>query len=238
MEDTPIPYAETISLRLLKVVFDLPLQPWQITVFRGAVIAALPGESPLFHNHTTDGFRYAYPLVQYKTIGGKAAIICLGEGVEAIQHFFAAQQWSLDLAGEQHQVRIAEMVMKPYQLQVWNKTFQYQIRQWIALNQKSYKEYQAFKDELSRKRYLETKLVGNILSFAKGVGWKVGHTINCHFHPSLKSNTVMVKGVRLMTFTGQFTSNVFLPSHLGLGNKVSFGFGVVHQKSVSQHEAE
>jgi len=40
--------------------------PW----LRGAVIHAVPETETLFHNHIGSGFRYSYPLVQYKRIGG------------------------------------------------------------------------------------------------------------------------------------------------------------------------
>lgn len=40
----------------------------EVPLFRGAVIAAVGQESSvLLHNHEGNNYRYAYPLIQYKT---------------------------------------------------------------------------------------------------------------------------------------------------------------------------
>ena len=48
------------------------------------VIANSGSQNLLFHNHEPDErLRYRYPLIQYKRIHRKAAIICVGVGVSA-----------------------------------------------------------------------------------------------------------------------------------------------------------
>jgi hypothetical protein len=65
---------------LLAVEFKNSIQHHEIPKFRGAVVILLSSGNMLFHNHTEDaGLRYSYPLIQYKRIHSKAAIVCINE---------------------------------------------------------------------------------------------------------------------------------------------------------------
>ena len=69
------------KIKTLTIQFDTPLRRSEIPLFRGAIIAAIPSSNILFHNHDGTSLRYSYPLIQYKRIGGRAAITCIGKGV-------------------------------------------------------------------------------------------------------------------------------------------------------------
>ena len=73
-----------IKIPYMVVVFKNTLKSYELTEFRGAVINSIPPEMTLFHNHLDDGYRFSYPLIQYKNVGGKAAIFCVGEGTKEI----------------------------------------------------------------------------------------------------------------------------------------------------------
>ena len=79
-------------LKTLTIKFDTQLVENEIQRFRGAIIKLLPQKEVLFHNHINDGYRYAYPLIQYKRLNNKAALFCIGEGVENIGVFFCLEQ--------------------------------------------------------------------------------------------------------------------------------------------------
>ena len=58
--------------RILILRFKDILHKDEVGLFRGAVLNKIKENSDvLFHNHTEDGFRYAYPLIQYKRINHK-----------------------------------------------------------------------------------------------------------------------------------------------------------------------
>lgn len=60
------------KIKILCVRFRNELRPFEIEMFRGAVLDKLQETaSVLFHNHVGDGFRYSYPLIQYKCLGGR-----------------------------------------------------------------------------------------------------------------------------------------------------------------------
>ena len=76
------------KINLLKATFDLPLHAKQLAQFRGAVAESAGLENDLFHNHKGENeFHYRYPLIQYKLNKGKACMVGIGEGVDALFTF-------------------------------------------------------------------------------------------------------------------------------------------------------
>lgn len=73
------------QINTLVLCMDTPLKSSELARFRGAVNAVISSHNILFHNHNGQYFRYAYPLIQYKCLAGKAAIVAIGEGVVAME---------------------------------------------------------------------------------------------------------------------------------------------------------
>lgn len=218
------------KIRLLKVVFSPQIRAWEIPAFRGAVIAKTGREHILFHNHTeNNGFRYSYPLIQYKRIGKQASVLCIKEGVDEIHRFFEQSNWDVNLNGNKMEMKIEQLDMNQYTMNVWDKTFDYSLMNWIALNSENYKKYMQL-DVLSNKiEFLERILTGNILSFAKGIDWHIEKDTTVKILDIKHSNTLSLKRKKVLGFDLTFRSNVFLPNFIGLGKSVSIGFGTVKQ---------
>ncbi len=90
------------QIKTLVITFKNELKQTEIGCFRGAVIAATENAGVLFHNHLEDEkFRYSYPLIQYKRIRKRAAIVCVGEGTGAIGDFFSSCNFEIGI-GERH----------------------------------------------------------------------------------------------------------------------------------------
>jgi len=215
------------KLKVLRVEFDTEITTDEVPAFRGAVICKVGAENTLFHNHVGDTFRYRYPLIQYKRLSKRPAIVCVGEGVEDIHKFFGQTDWTLRIGSKEVEMKIARLDMNQFNIQVWDKTFAYSLLRWAALDEQSYQDYKEMTDEADRIRFLETKLVGNILSFAKGIGWNVTQRIVCNIREVKETYQQRMKDIRIQCFDILFESNVFLPNHIGLGKHVSIGFGTV-----------
>lgn len=70
-------------MKTTTILFDFQIKEYEAQALRGIILDALRPDVPLvFHNHTPDGLRFSYPLVQYKAIGGKAAVVLIEEGTE------------------------------------------------------------------------------------------------------------------------------------------------------------
>jgi hypothetical protein len=201
----------------------------ELPAFRGAVANKVGWQHILFHNHqdTTGKFRYSYPLIQYKRIGRQPAILCLGDGVEEIHKFFEKKSWDLTISQRRLEMKIARLDLQQFTLRVHERAMLYTVRNWIALDQDSYRDYQRLSGLAERTTLLESKLRGNILSLAKGLGWRIEEQVTTRITELGPVRPVVVKGVKVLGFQASFLSNVFLPNYIGLGKNVSLGYGVV-----------
>lgn len=215
-------------LRLLTITFNNEILPYEVPLFRGAVNAALEEKhSMLFHNHTEEGLRYSYPLIQYKRIGKKAAIVCLEEGTEAIGEFFKSEKLLLPLGNKTIDLVIDKVSAKEIPIEVIDKTYKYKILNWLPFNAKNYKQYQELEGISEKVSFMERMLVGNILSFMKGIGVHVDERILCSIIDCKTNKPIYYKGVKLMSFDVSFKTNTSLPPFIGLGKGASVGYGTI-----------
>ena len=112
-------------------------------------------------------------------------------------------------------------------VQVWNEEFHYNIRKWLPLSSENYRSYRSLEGISEQVQFLQNILVGNILSFCKGLNLTVDKEIKCVITKILDTNSFTHKGVKMMGFDVEFKSNISLPNYLGLGKGVSLGFGTV-----------
>ena len=218
------------KIRFLKIQFETEIEAYEIPAFRGAVVAKAGNEHIIFHNHLNDReFLYGYPVIQYKCIGKNPAIICIDYGVEEIHHLFNNNNMEIVIGQRPVPLVVKNLQMQQYNLQVWEKHFDYRLYNWLALNQENYEKYQTLKDELSQTLFLENILKANIISFAKGVKWDVDKQISLRIDELIKAKIVPYKQQKLLAFDIRFRTNAFLPDFVGLGKGVSLGFGTVSQ---------
>lgn len=217
------------SVQVFLVQFRNEIMFHEIPLFRGAVLDALGNDAEvLYHNHTGDQtFRYSYPLIQYKRIHKKAAIFCIGDGVEAIGQFLAAQKFDLYLGERPVQLSIETVCPKRNLVQTWDTTFRYYLRNWLALNSENYQRYKALDEITARISFLENILIGNLLSFAKGMKIDIQNQIVCKMLTLNEPRLVRVKNVNVMAFDAEFKSNLSLPDYMGIGKHASIGYGTV-----------
>ena len=226
------------KIRILQVVFGDELKSWEIPAFRGAVAQKAGQNSILFHNHFDENkLRYAYPLIQYKTLKGKPMLLCIEEGVDEAHHFFTKKDWGIDISGRHLDMKIEKMLMDQITLQVWDHSFKYRIKDWIALNQENHSAFKLIDSDSERRTFLEGKLTGNIISMAKGLDWHISKPITMKITGDVLPKIVKVKGMNTLAFNLEFSTNVFLPQYIGLGKNVTFGYGIVSKIVNKKEEA-
>lgn len=214
--------------KILTIRFENEIRREEIACFRGAIINAMENADVLFHNHTDDdSLRYAYPLIQYKRINQKAAIVCLGEGTEAIGEFFAEGNFDVSIGERDMTLKVDSVDAKQFLIQLWDDYFTYQIRKWLPLNKENYERYVNMEGLAEKYAFLEQLLTGNILSFAKGIGIHFENKVECKLIEVSEPMAVYHKGVKFMGFDAKFKTNVSLPDYIGLGKGVSLGKGML-----------
>jgi hypothetical protein len=219
------------KLRIVEIIFDTEIKYEQISAFRGAIASKAGKENILFHNHIDDGYRYSYPLIQYKKIGKNASIICIEEGVDEVYHFFDKPKWNIFLNDQEIDLKVKSLKLDSYNINVWDKFFTYKVSNWMGLNEENHKKFKSLDSLAEKLQLLENLLVANILSFGKGVDWFVekDKKIEVKISSVLSEKLVKYKKTDRLLFDLQIKTNVFLPPHIGLGKATSQGFGVVYK---------
>jgi len=215
------------QVRVLTIMFEPEIRGREIPAFRGAIIAKVGKDCVLFHNHQDAGYRYKYPLIQYKRINHHASIVCIQEGIDEIYRLFNQPDWKIRIGKQEKELKIIKLKIEKYNLQVWEKLFTFKIFNWLALNEKNYQQFRNLETDAQRLEMLEKILTGNILSFAKGIGWFLTDKLTVKIQKIERQKLTIFKGNKLTAFDLIFSTNVYLPPYIGLGKAVSHGYGKI-----------
>lgn len=211
--------------------FANELSASDIPKFRGAVIASLKQKNILYHNHDVNGLAYRYPRVQYKRINKKAAIVCVKEGVNAIQELFSSGNFTYRIGKREMEMKIESVNTYENDIDFCDVPQSYHLHNWIPLNTENYKEYQAIERFADKIIFLEKKLKANHLAFFSSIGYHVDQEIKLSIANVTPPILVSYKGVKFMAFDIDFKVNLNLPSYIGIGKSASVGFGTLMNTS-------
>lgn len=219
------------STYIVVLKFEETLSDTEIRCFRGAVVDLVGKEKVAYHNHLEgERLAYSYPLVQYKRIDGKMAVVGIGSAAESVRLLAYQFPRSLKIGRKKMTFHAQSCTMESYCPVMEVKPKLYSIKDYIALtddNLKKYNSMLALTDKLS---FLEDILVGNILSFLKGIGYHADERIFCAITAFAEPRVKYYKEVHFNVFDLSFVSNIELPSGIGLGKSGSVGFGVVKKE--------
>lgn len=227
---TIIMYLKTL---LIKFKNDLPSP--DIPLFRGAIIRAMGASlesGNLFHNHVYDGFNYIYPLIQYKRVQCKAAILCIAEGCDEVLPLLSDDSLYLKLY-DRNGIKKSELfivdkiIPQMTKIQVVCDSYDYFLNRWLPLNNENYEKYSHLDGLVDRMMMLENLLVSNILTSCRGMGVEVDNPIKCQILQINESQNVRYKDLSWKSFSCKFRSNIVLPSYIGIGKGSSVGFGII-----------
>lgn len=225
-------------IHYLHLTLDDQLTAHELSGLRGALATKVGWQHDLFHNHRPGDqqYHYRYSLIQYKSLHRRPTLLCLGDGVAQVQHLFLHPERNVQVNGRTLSLKINRMQTRQHNLQVWNTYFFFRIKNWLALNQKNYERYHQSESELERKQLLEELLEQHIETFCLGVGYQPQQAIEVKILDLPRVTTTTVKSARVLSFTADFCCNVSLPYFIGLGKRVSLGYGTIFplRKSTTQ----
>lgn len=218
----------TNHIKTFRLNFSTPISFNEIPYLRGAIIKITKNQEILFHNHDKDNtFRYDYPLIQYKRINGNAAIIFIERGTDKIIDFINNNKGYADIGNRKTKLEIEKVDANDTLVQIWESEFTYSIRKYLPLNKINYEKYIKTDGIIEKYKILENVLIGNILSFAKGMGIYFNNKIKITILQVDEPKVYRFKNIKMMGFDIRFKSNVSLPDYIGLGKGVSIGFGMI-----------
>lgn len=218
------------NMKTLTIQFDTPMALREVPLFRGAVLASMCKADVLFHNHGKDGLRYSYPLVQYKSIDGHAAIFSIGEGTKVIGNFFSASQHDMYIGHEWRELHITDVSSDDSSFSFGETEERYTIRSWAPLNDANYAIWKKADGMAARLDLLQRILCGNILSMLKGIDIFVSSRVTAVIDDIRNVREMSYKLVPLLVMDTDFHTNIRLPANIGLGRHVSVGYGIVNRK--------
>ncbi len=240
-------------IEVLKIRFDLPLKPNQIYQFRGAVADAAGWENNLFHNHGyqppssqdqpgaakeqlgtapmvekkwTKAVFYRYPLIQYRSEGGQAAIWAMGEGINALRQWMNNGLSNFWIGGRKKALKITDFKGADFYLAHSETLHAYRLMDWLALNQANYQRWQTLERYSLRITLLEEILAGQLLSFATAAEWQVPKHFEVQLLNVRSCRSVKVHGTEKIAFNLLYKTNLLLPPNMAVGRSTAFGFGV------------
>lgn len=219
-------------IRVMTVMLGCKIKFEEVPYLRGAFIASVGRNSDIvFHNHLgSEGYRYSYPLIQYKCIDGQAAVVCVQEGIEAMGEFFINPPQRLHLGKRVVSLENCKLIPSFNEIQFTNEFLYYKINRWLPLNAENYRIYHEMDTLVERIRFLEKILKGNILSMCKGLGIFLNEELELDLVDLGNPVSVFYKGVKMLGFEVTFKANIALPNFIGLGKNASIGFGILSRK--------
>ncbi len=130
-------------IRTLTVYFDTAISQQEIPLFRRAVLKSMGGKADvLYHNHTgARTFRYAYPLVQYKRIHGKAAIVYIGKATEMVSDFFISSNFVYKTHLAEKKLMVESVVTEDLPIGINGGINAYRLLNWLPFNSNNYNHY-------------------------------------------------------------------------------------------------
>lgn len=180
----------------------------------------------LFHNHHETGETiYRYSRIQYRFINNRPTILAFNEGVEIIKQYYdkfnTIKIGSYEYPIMEKQIIFEEQELKTVDDYVYYKFF----TPWFALNQENYEKYKYLTTLKEKDKLLESILTTNMLRMCKELGYQVDKTLELQIF--FKQNSSSIKDIKMITFTGDFKTNILMPDYIGLGKAISRGFGTI-----------
>ena len=219
------------EIQIVTISFpEIRLQARDAHKLRGYFGSFFKETSPLLHHHLDGGgFRYAYPLVQYKVIDGVPTLLGLGEGAALMVQLFLEVK-ELNINGLVYPVHAKHIHSERIVIGMSDQLHTYSIEtMWIALNQENHTRFLR-NDKAEKQDQLESIAVRNILSFFSGVDSRLSQEQRIMVKlVGLQLCETNYKNTRIIGFKGNLVTNAILPNFIGIGKSVSRGFGMLRK---------
>ena len=189
-------------------------------------------EQAMFHNHrNNNGYHYRYPLIQYRSNKGKAAILVLGDAIPVVQKVLADMQPPFVMKGKQQELDWLSMDKKNHTLEMveGSKPRTYRLWNWVALNNDRMTEWENLRGMSRRLDILEQALAGHLIAFAIGMDWRIEKRFEVDILELKDWRKIRYHKVHLNGFDVVFRVPLNLPSGIGLGKATSHGFGILRR---------
>ena len=226
------------TTKIVRVYLEGGLGPGGLQCLRGAVNKMLCDrcggyeKNVLFHNHEAAGLRYGYPLVQFRRAASGVVIVGIGDAADAVSSLAEKHELSLTIVNRETVLTVERCETAFYEPIVADEPKLYSLTDYIALTDRNLKDYNCLLALSDKIILLEKILVGNILSFFKGIGHHTDDQLVAVLTAIDGEGETVYKSIKWKTFNLHFVSNVVLPDGIGLGKSVAVGYGTLKREKL------
>lgn len=220
----------TLQIPTLQLNFQLPLRPNQIGQWRGAVCQSAGLDKDAFHNHQAgekQQYHYRYPLIQYRTHRGQAAVFGIGEGSQLLRQWILAAPPAVQIGQKLLPLTLNKIVDDLQPVAMTGDWQTYYVHQYLPFNADNYQLWKSKPNLIVGIELLQKMLVGHLLNFATGIQWEIPeHLEVAIMEPPMTKKVKHYRTARI-AFDLCFKTNMQLPTGIGIGKGSSHGFGVI-----------
>jgi len=235
-------------MRILTLSLNIPLHPGDIPAFRGAIIELVGQEHEIFHNHdnanSDEGyFHYGYPLIQYTVRRGRATLVGVGDGADALQQVLVPKLLGeFQFAERTHHLNGWHMKEFRPDWRILDEPQQFGLYGWLALNQDNFKDWKANALPEARKTILDRALTGHLRVLAKAAKIEALDQVIGHVERIDNQKRAAFHGTQFVRFHTLISSTLALPYGINIGRAAAFGFGElmpvqVYQRILQHHSS-
>lgn len=220
-------------MRLLTLTLDMPLHAADIPGFRSAMVELAGPENALFHGHNNepgavDPYVRDYPLVQYAVRRGRAALIGMEDGAQALRTVILPRLPSqLDIAGINRPVGGFRVRDEELPLAVLEEPVAFGLAGWMALNADNFNRWKSADDPQARLEMLHRALTGQLRAFAERMQLPNYKAVEARVLRVDNQKRARWHGVDLVRFHVWAQANLLPPEGIHIGRAAAFGFGEV-----------
>jgi hypothetical protein len=223
-------------MNLTTLQFSFQLHPSLIPNFRAAIVEQIGLGHHLFHGHDNSEqgvtkYSNEYPLIRFAVRNGRAQIIGMGQGADAIiRHLLPVLPETLLIADQPYETVSYSLKTARWEPEILPEYRSFGLYQWIALNKENYEAWKAHEhSEGARRLILDRCLTGHLRASAQaaGIGKQDRSRIVARVLRQDKVKRIQWHGTKLVGFNVVAEANFVPPFGLGLGRCHSFGFGEV-----------
>jgi hypothetical protein len=216
--------------------FPFQLHPGLIPNFRAAIVEQVGLGHHLFHGHDNSEqgvtkYSNEYPLIRFAIRKGRAQIVGMGPGADAIiRHLLPAIPDTLVIANQPYDTVGYFLKTARWEPEVLSEYQSFGLYQWIGLNKENYEAWKQHEGKESARRLILDKcLTGHLRASAEAAGLSKPQRgrIVARVLRQDKVKRMKWHSTKLVGFNVVAEANFVPPFGLGLGRCHSFGFGEV-----------
>ncbi|MEM6397423.1 MAG: CRISPR-associated endonuclease Cas6 [Bacteroidota bacterium] len=222
-------------MQISTLSFSFPLHPGDTRAFRAAIVEQIGLGNSLFHGHDNSEpgvtkYTHQYPLIKFGVYRGRAFIMGMGAGAQAIlRQLIPALPDQLLIAGRPCDTSDFKLTNRQWEPEVLSEYRTFGLYQWVALNKDNYESWKEHEGRpAARRLILDRCLTGQLRNLAKQTELaEKREQIVARILRTDKVKRIQWKSAKFIAFNVVAESNFNPPAGLGLGRCHSFGFGEV-----------